>query len=370
MDNVINTQQLEELLKQNGGKYLVFENDKPKLVILDVARYPNYEAGPGKILVTGGAGYIGSVTARVLEQKGYDILVLDNLSSGHAENVPKGLIQGDLADQGLLDRIFTEHKIDAVVHFAGFIRVDESVKLPEKYFQNNVINGLNLLNAMIKHGVKKIVYSSSAAVYGNPVKTPILENHATIPVNPYGESKLMFEKILNWYQGCHGLSSVSFRYFNAAGAVPEWGLGENHPVETHLIPKVLDVACKREEVLKVFGSDYPTPDGTAVRDYVHVLDIAEAHALGLKKLESESGSFVYNIGSGRGYSILELVDVVMDVTRKMVMIEKMPKREGDPAVLVAENKKIKEELSLELTHSDLKNIIKTAWEWHLKLLGK
>jgi UDP-glucose 4-epimerase len=370
--DLLNLKQLEEILNQNDGRYIVIENDQPKLVILDAKKYSNLAASgtKSKVLVTGGAGYIGSIASRLLAKSGFDVLVLDNLSSGHSESVASNLIVGDLSDQALLDRIFEEHQIEAVVHFAGFIRVDESVKFPEKYFQNNVACGLNLLNSMVKHGVKRIVYSSSAAVYGNPEYTPIDENHPCNPVNPYGESKLVFEKILKWYHDSHGVSSVSFRYFNAAGAAPEFNLGEAHPVETHLIPKILDVACKKEEALRVFGSDYPTFDGTAVRDYVHVLDIAEAHVLGLKKLQQDNGVFVYNIGSSKGYSILEVVDAVMEATRKMIMIDKQDRRAGDPAVLVANNEKIRKELGLKLEHSDLPNIIKTAWEWHKQLNNK
>lgn len=370
MIDLLNLKQLEELLNQNDGRYLVIENDQPKLVILDAVKYPQPIPGKGKVLVTGGAGYIGSITVRMLIQAGFDVLVFDNLSSGHAENVKSNLIIGELADTPLLDRIFEEHKIEAVVHFAGFIRVDESVSHPDKYFQNNVANGLNLLNAMVKHGVKNIVYSSSAAVYGDPQYTPIDEDHPKQPVNPYGESKLMFEKILSCYHKSHSVSSVSFRYFNAAGALPESGLGENHPVETHLIPKILDVAARRQDSLKVFGSDYATPDGTAIRDYVHVADIAQAHVLGLQKLQKEPGVFVYNVGSSKGFSILQVIDAVMETTGKMIMIEKMPRRAGDPPILVADNKKVKEELGLELKNSDLANIIATAWEWHQKLKPK
>lgn len=367
-----NLAELETLLKQNGGKYLVFDGDRPKMVVLDPAKYDKFMASEDareKILVTGGAGYIGSHTVRRLQQLGYQAVVLDNLSAGHMEAVRDAhLIVGDLMDSELLDKVFEQNRIAAVIHFAGSIRVEESVFNPEKYFRNNVVGSLNLLNAMVKHGVKRMVYSSSAAVYGSPEKVPITEDQDCKPTNPYGESKRVFEKILNWYHQAHGISSVIFRYFNAAGAWPEQELGENHPVETHLIPKVLFVANKQEESLKVFGGDYPTPDGTAVRDYIHVRDLAEAHVLAIKKLEKgEDGVFTYNVGTGHGYSVSEIVNMVMEVTGKMVTIEKSPRRAGDPPVLVADNTKITEELKFTPQHSDLRSIISSAWDWHKTL---
>jgi UDP-glucose 4-epimerase len=361
--------EIEKLLRQNGGKYLVFEQGKPKLVILDADRYRQFvvsENETEKILVTGGAGYIGSHTVTDLMEHGHEVIVLDNLSTGYLKSLPCPLIVGDLLDSDLMDKIFEQHRIKAVIHFAGSIIVEESVLNPQKYFNNNVLGSLNLLNAMVKHGVLKIVYSSSAAVYGNPDQVPISEEHPLKPLNPYGESKLMFEKILRWYHQAHGVSSVAYRYFNASGAWPEKHLGEAHAVETHLIPRILRVANKQDEMLKVFGSDYPTPDGTAVRDYIHVKDLARVHALALEKLEKEEGSFVYNVGTGRGYSVAQVVDMVMEVTGKMVAIESMERRPGDPAILVADAGKIKKELSFNPKHSDIQTIITDAWNWHIK----
>lgn len=365
--------ELETLLRQNNGKYLVFEGDQPKMVLLDPNEYQKFvsSAVPGeKILVTGGAGYIGSHTVRRLQELGNEVIVLDNLSAGHMESVNCPLIVGDLMDSGLLDKIFDQNRISAVVHFAGSIEVEESVRNPEKYFRNNVVGSLNLLNCMVKHSVNSIVYSSSAAVYGSPKETPISEDQTCSPTNPYGESKRVFEKILNWYHQAHGISAVIFRYFNAAGGWPEENLGENHPNETHLIPRILRVANKQEESLKVFGDDYPTADGTAVRDYIHVRDLAEAHALAISKLIKERGLFTYNVGTGHGYSVSEIVNMVMDVTGKMVTIQKSPRRAGDPPALVADNAKITKELGFSPKYSDLKTIISSAWEWHQKLYPK
>lgn len=362
--------ELEELLKDNNGEFLVFENDQPKLVILDPAKYPNLgfaSSNGSKILVTGGAGYIGSHTVRELQKQGYDVLVLDNLSSGKAKAVSCPLIVGDLSDTNLLDKIFTENNIEAVIHFAGSIIVEESVLYPDKYFQNNVINGLNLLNAMVKHGVKKIIFSSSAAVYGEPNHIPVDEEHPRKPTSPYGETKLMFEKILSWYNSSHDVSSVSLRYFNASGASLDATLGEDRPFVTHLISKALRVAARQDEALKIFGTDYPTPDGTAVRDYIHVVDLASAHTLALAKLKADAGCFAYNVGTGRGLSVKEIVDAVMETTGKMVTIQNSPRRPGDPAVLVADVTKIKKELGFEAKYSDINTIISTAWAWHKKI---
>lgn len=320
----------------------------------------------GKILVTGGAGYIGSHTVKLLQEQGYEVVVFDNLVSGHAYSVSCPLIVGDLADTALLNKVFAEYPIDAVIHFAGLIIVEESVLLPEKYFQNNFVNGLNLLQAMTKHGITKIVFSSSAAVYGSPHYLPIDEEHPRLPINPYGEAKVMFEKALKWYTQSSTLSSVSLRYFNAAGASLNTSLGEEHPVETHLIPRILKVAARHEEVLKIFGNDYPTFDGTCIRDYIHVLDLATAHILALSKLEAETGAFVYNVGTGFGHSVAEVVDTAMEVTGKMIAIEYAPRRSGDPSILVADCTKIKQELSFVPKYSDLHTIIDTAWNWYKK----
>ncbi|MBX4187016.1 MAG: UDP-glucose 4-epimerase GalE [Candidatus Doudnabacteria bacterium] len=322
-----------------------------------------------KILVTGGAGYIGSHTVKLLQASGYNVLVLDNLSTGHSDRVSCPLIIGDLGDKKLLAKIFMDHDIDAVIHFAGSIIVEESVLFPDKYFENNVANGLNLLDAMAARGVHKIIFSSSAAVYGEPHYVPVDEDHPKKPVNPYGETKWIFEKILKWYGEAFGISSVSLRYFNASGASLDSSLGEDAPVVTHLISKVLRVAAMEEEVLKIFGNDYPTFDGTCVRDYIHVEDLAQAHQLALKKLDSETGVFNYNVGTGKGRSVAEVVNACVEITRRMIPIVYSPRRPGDPAVLVADATKIRTELGFDAKYSDLETIIKTAWAWHQKLLA-
>jgi UDP-glucose 4-epimerase len=323
-----------------------------------------------KVLVTGGAGYIGSHTVKMLQDQGVEVVVLDNLSTGHASSINCPLIVGDLADKSLLNKVFTDFKIDAVVHFAASLIVEESVLFPGKYFQNNVSNPLNLLEAMVAHDVKKIIFSSSAAVYGEPHYNPIDENHPRLPINPYGETKLVFEKILKWYAQAHDLSSVSLRYFNAAGASIDASLGEDKQHVTHLIPRVLRVVLRLQEVLKIYGNDYETPDGSCIRDYIHVLDLASAHVLALNKLSDSSGVFAYNVGTGHGNSVIDVVKVAMEVTHKMIAIEYAPRRAGDPASLVADVSKIKSELGFEPKHSDLRTIISTAWAWNLKLLER
>jgi len=321
------------------------------------------------ILVTGGAGYIGSHTVRALQQQGLEVVVLDNLSTGHASFVTCPLIVGDLSDKQLLNRVFGEYKIDAVIHFAASLVVEESMILPGKYFENNVTNGLNLLNAATAHGIKKFIFSSTAAIYGDPIETMINEDHPKLPINPYGESKLMFEKILRWYYQAHGLSSVSLRYFNASGASVDGSLGEDKQHVTHLIPRVLRVAARLQDELEIYGNDYETADGTCVRDYIHVEDLAQAHALALKKLENETGSFAYNVGAGRGCSVSEVVTVAMEVTGKMIPIKFSPRREGDPGALIADANKIRTELGFEAKYSDLATILRTSWDWQQKLLA-
>ncbi len=321
-----------------------------------------------KILVTGGAGYIGSHTVKLLQSLGLNVIVLDNLSTGHANRVSCPLVVGDLGDKKLLDKIFHEYDIDAVIHFAASIIVEESVLFPDKYFENNVAHGLNLLDAMSSSGVHKIIFSSSAAVYGEPHYVPVDEDHPKKPVNPYGETKWMFEKILKWYGEAFGISSVSLRYFNASGASLDASLGEDAPVVTHLLSKILRVAAKEEEALKIFGNDYPTFDGTCVRDYIHVEDLAVAHHLALKKLGTDTGVFNYNVGTGKGKSVAEIVNSCVEITRRMIPIEYAPRRAGDPAVLVADATKIQTELGFEAKYSDVDTIVKTAWAWHQKLV--
>ena len=358
--------EIENLLAVNQNQVLAVSETGPYLTDLETAP----ERSPGgepKILVTGGAGYIGSHTVKELLQRGHKVLILDNLESGHEENAPAPIAKVNLQDAEALDKVFLENNISAVIHFAGSIRVDESVQEPEKYFKNNVVTSINLANAMIKHGVKKLVYSSSAAVYGNPVKIPIQESDECVPTNPYGETKLLVEKIIRNYHTVHGMSAVALRYFNAAGASLDSSTGENHPVETHIIPRILDVVIKKDEVFKVFGKDYPTRDGTAVRDYVHVLDLAAVHSLALDKIMQTPGLHAYNVGTGNGYSIMQVVQEVLEITRKMVICEPHPRREGDPAILIADSSLLKQELGYELKYSDLNTIVKTAWEWHKKL---
>jgi len=322
------------------------------------------------ILVTGGAGYIGSHTVKLLQQQGLEPIVLDNLSTGHARFVTCPLLIGDLSDKQLLNRVFGEYDIDAVIHFAASLVVEESMILPGKYFENNIVNGLNLLNAATAHGVKKFIFSSTAAVYGEPMEASINEEHPKRPINPYGESKLMFEKILRWYSEAHELSSISLRYFNASGASIDGSLGEDKQHVTHLIPRVLRVAARLQEELEIYGNDYATNDGTCIRDYIHVEDLAQAHALALNKLQTTEGCFSYNVGTGRGASVSEVVTAAMEVTGKMIPIKFSPRREGDPAALIADATKIRTELGFEAKHSDLPTILKTSWMWQQKLLEK
>jgi UDP-glucose 4-epimerase len=358
--------EIHQLIEKNQSQVLAMGDLGP--ILIDLQPAPERSAaGEPKILVTGGAGYIGSHTVKELLDRGNRVLVLDSLSAGHESAVTAPIVQGSLNDLNFLDQLFAQNNISAVVHFAGSIRVDESVREPEKYFQDNVVSSINLANAMIKHGVKKLVYSSSAAVYGNPDKIPIKESDPCVPTNPYGETKLLVEKIIEHYHKIHGLSAVALRYFNAAGASLDASIGENHPVETHLIPRILDVAIKKDSVFKVFGNDYPTRDGTAVRDYVHVLDLAAVHALALDKIQAQPGLHAYNVGTGRGYSIMQVVQEVLEVTRRMVACETHPRREGDPAILVADPAKLKTELGYDLKYSDMNTIVKTAWAWHKKL---
>jgi len=317
------------------------------------------------VLVTGGAGYIGSHTVKELVDKKYQVIVLDNLQKGHREAVLGGeFVQGDLADLNLLNRLFDEKKIDAVIHFAADSLVGESMENPGKYFRNNVSNGLNLLDTMVKFGVDKLVFSSTAAVYGEPEMVPITEKYPLKPTNNYGLSKLIFEEILRTYDQAHGLRSVSLRYFNAAGADPTGIIGEDHTPETHLIPLVLQAAKGEREAVTVFGTDYPTPDGTCIRDYIHVTDLAQAHILALEDLQQGSGTAAYNLGNGTGYSVREVIETVERVTGKPIQVIEGEKRPGDPAVMVASSDKIKCRLGWEPKYADLDTIIATAWKWH------
>ena len=315
-----------------------------------------------RVLVVGGAGYIGSVTVAELLSAGHEVVVFDSLVTGHAEAVSAGaeLVVGDLADAQLLDDVIGRRTFDGVVYYAGFIAAGESMRDPGKYFLNNVGHLINLLNAMVKHEVLRFVFSSSAGVYGEPDKTPIEEDAPLAPVNPYGESKAVAERLLRWYDSQCGLRYVSLRYFNAAGATE--ALGEDHRPETHLIPVVLEVAAGKLPMLELYGTDYPTPDGTCIRDYVHVSDLAQAHSLALER--TRKGSAVYNVGNGQGFSNGEVVETARRITGHPIPVREAPRREGDPAVLVASAAKVKEDLGWEPRFADLESIIESAWRWH------
>lgn len=320
-----------------------------------------------KILVVGGAGYIGSHAVKELV-KSNDIIVYDNLETGHKEFIDKKavFIQGDLADIEKLNKIFNDYNIDAVMHFANYALVGESVKYPDKYFNNNVVNGLNLLNSMIKNNVKKIIFSSSCAIYGIPNEIPILESSKLNPINPYGETKLMFERILRYFDTAYGLKSISLRYFNVAGASLDLSIGEKHEDETHLIPLIFDTILGKRNNLKIFGDDYDTYDGTCIRDFVHVLDIAKAHSMALEYLNENMQTKSYNIGIGQGYSVKEVIDLCKEITGKEIKVIVDKKREGDPPVLVANPEKFKKEVGWK-EEFYINDMIKHAWEWHKKI---
>jgi len=317
------------------------------------------------ILVTGGAGYIGSHTLPALTAAGYEVLVLDALRSGHAAAVADyRLVRGDLADRALLDRLFAEFAIEAVLHFAASTEVGESVRRPEGFYRNNVCATLALLEAMLAAGVRQIVFSSSAAVYGEPESIPIPESAPLRPTNPYGWSKRMVEQILDDLHRAHGLRSVSLRYFNAAGAAPDGRLGEDHHPETHLIPLVLQVALGQRDAIAIYGDDYPTPDGTCIRDYVHVCDLADAHVLALRALARGAGREVYNLGNGQGFSVRQVIQMAREVTGHPIPERIEPRRPGDPARLVASAERARQELGWQPRYPGLREIVATAWNWH------
>lgn len=317
-----------------------------------------------KILVTGGAGYIGSHMISLLSSANYEVTVFDNLEGGHRGSLPNDchLVVGDLFDSALMEKTLKDEKISAVIHFASFISMEESVKDPHKYFRNNVFGTLSLLETMVKTGVKKIIFSSTAGVYGNPSHIPIPEDEPCCPTNPYGESKLMVEKILKWYDHSCSLKSASLRYFNAAGASLNGAIGEDHQPETHLIPLAIRAALNKEEFM-IFGNDYPTKDGTCIRDYIHVTDLCESHLLALRFLEGER-SEVFNVGTGCGCTNLEVVNMIQKVSGINLKVKFGPRRAGDAVKLVADPEKIKKELKWEPKYSDLETIVKTAWKWH------
>lgn len=321
-----------------------------------------------KILVTGGAGYIGShMVAELLKAKVTPV-VFDNLIGGHKEAVSKDvkLIKGDLSDIDLLAKVFEEEQFDAVMHFAAYISMAESVENPKIYFRNNTFNAQNLLDIMVSFNVKKIIFSSTAGVYGNPTKVPIPESHLCVPTNPYGESKLMVEKMLHWYDQAYGLKSVILRYFNAAGASLDATNGEGHDPETHIIPLAIRAALGQLEYFQIFGTDYKTPDGTCVRDYIHVVDLVNAHILALDQLSEEMVSKIYNVGTGNGYSNKQIVEMVKKISGKDFNVEYSPRRPGDAGELVACTDLIKKELNWTPQFSDLETIVQSAWNWHMK----
>ncbi|MEC4892421.1 MAG: UDP-glucose 4-epimerase GalE [Oscillatoria sp. PMC 1051.18] len=325
------------------------------------------------ILVTGGAGYIGSHAVQTLQQQGYEVIILDNLVYGHrdlVENVLQAkLIVGDISDRQLLNEIFTTYSVTAVMHFAAYGYVGESVVNPAKYYQNNVAGTLALLSAMIAAGVKKFVFSSTCATYGIPEIVPITEDCVQNPINPYGISKLMVEKILADFDRAYDLKYVCFRYFNAAGADPAGKLGEDHSPEAHLIPLVLLTALGKREAISIYGTDYPTPDGTCVRDYIHVVDIARAHLLGLEYLRKENQSQVFNLGNGSGFSVREVIETAKEVTGNKIETIKCDRRPGDPAILVGSAEKAYQILGWQPEYPHLKEMITHAWNWHQKRHG-
>lgn len=321
-----------------------------------------------KILITGGAGYIGSFMVKRLIDANYEVTVIDSLEKGHKEAIDKRakFEQGDLKNAPFVENIFCQDQFDAVLHFAGYISVEESVKNPQKYYLNNTKGAENLLSAMTQIGsVDKFIFSSTAAVYGNPVKVPIPEDHPRNPTNPYGKSKLEVEEMLDIFQKEEGLNFVSLRYFNAAGAAFDGSMGEDHDPETHIIPLAIRAAINNEE-FNLYGTDYNTADGTCIRDYIHVVDLVEAHILALEKLNNGKGRYFYNVGTGSGYSNKEVLEMINKISRKAIKIKKCPRRQGDAEVLIADSTRIKKDLGFVPKHSDLETIVKTAWEWHKK----
>jgi UDP-glucose 4-epimerase len=323
-----------------------------------------------RILVVGGAGYIGSHMVKMLLAKGNDVMTLDNLSSGHRDAVLGGaFIEGDLADVECLDQVFRQHQPEAVMHFASYIQVGESVRKPDIYYRNNVVNTLNLLDAMMNFNVKKFIFSSTAAVFGEPDYLPIDEAHGNAPLNPYGRSKWMIEQILGDYDKAFDFHSVCLRYFNAAGADPDGQLGERHEPETHLIPLILQAASGQRDNIQVFGRDYDTPDGTCIRDYIHIVDLCSAHLAALEYLNQGGVSDRFNLGNGSGFSVQEVIDAVQKVSGKTVTVLNGPRREGDPARLVADSKRARKVLAWEPIYISLETIVLHAWQWESKKLN-
>jgi UDP-glucose 4-epimerase len=318
-----------------------------------------------KILVTGGAGYIGSHMVKVLLDRGHKVIIADSLEKGFIEAIDTRaqFKQGNLLEKAFVESLFTENAFDGVIHFAACISVAESMQEPNKYFENNIDGALHILDAMRRHKVSNFIFSSTAAVYGTPKEVPIVEDHPKNPESPYGESKLMVERILDWYQKQYNLNFIVLRYFNASGASLDASTGERHSPETHIIPNVI-FAALQNKTFKLFGDTYNTPDGTCVRDYIHVLDLCEAHLLALEKLQKDGGSGYYNVGSGNGFSNRQIVEMVKKVSGIDIQTEIAEKRPGDPDQLIANPEKIQKELGFAPKYSDLETIVKTAWEWH------
>ena len=318
------------------------------------------------ILVCGGAGYIGSHAVHALVEKGEQVVIVDNLQTGHrgALNPAAKFYEGDIRDAAVLDKIFTENKIEAVIHFAANSLVGESMEKPLLYFNNNVYGMQVLLEGMVRHGVDKIVFSSTAATYGEPKRVPIHEDDETCPTNTYGETKLTMEKMMKWVSRANGVRYVSLRYFNAAGALPDGSIGEDHKTETHLIPLILQVPTGRRDHITVFGDDYPTPDGTCLRDYIHVVDLADAHVLALEYLRKGGASDIFNLGNGQGFSVKEMIAAAEKATGRSIKVEIGARRAGDPAQLIASSEKARTVLGWKPQFTDVEQVIGTAWKWH------
>ena len=321
-----------------------------------------------KILVVGGAGYIGSHMVKLLLQQGYDVVTLDNLSTGYRDAVLGGeFIEGDIADRELLDELFNKYPFDGVMHFASFIQVGESVREPAMYYRNNVSNTITLLEEMVKANINHFIFSSTAAIFGEPAYVPIDEQHEKHPINPYGRSKWMIEQVLDDFESAYGFRSTCLRYFNAAGADPDTELGERHEPETHLVPLVLQAASGRRPEITVFGRDYDTPDGTCIRDYIHIVDLCQAHLQALQRLWSGAPSAQFNLGNGQGFSVQEVIETAGKVTGKEIPVVDGERREGDPARLVADSLRAREELGWQPQYDDLETIIRHAWQWERKM---
>ena len=318
------------------------------------------------ILVCGGAGYIGSHTVHELINQNKDVIIVDNLQTGHMKAVNKKakFYKGDIRDSEFLDKVFSENNIEAVIHFAANSLVGESMVKPLLYFNNNVYGMQILLETMVKHNIRNIVFSSTAAVYGEPKKIPILEDDETNPTNTYGETKLTMEKMMKWVNKAYGITYVSLRYFNAAGAIEDGSIGEDHSPETHLIPLILQVPLKKRDAITVFGEDYDTPDGTCIRDYIHVIDLADAHIKAVEYLQKGNESNIFNLGNGVGFSVKEMIDSAREATNEEINVVVGDRRAGDPAKLIASNEKAKTILGWEPKFTDVKDIISTAWGWH------